>query len=171
MPGGDHSASDSASNSASECNRFDRKAVLPLIERRYQEIVKDIEDLPIEIIADLLSNPVGSDKALAAVKRAKEYATNRGTRFIVTAADLEALLDTFRTVEDHVAAKKGSIHPHMRLRGVTSKAADSKCPEYFTEVKVSQTTGLKELYVALRIGEDPENIIGVLRASKQANPY
>ena len=163
--------SDNSSACASECNRFDRKAVLPMIEQGYKLIAKDIENFPLDIIADLLTYSVGSDKALAAVKRAKDIANSTGTRFIVTAADLEALLDTFKSVEDHAASKKGIIHPHMRLRGVTSKAADSECPEYFTEVKVSQTTGLKELYVAIRVGEDVENIIGVIRASKPSNPF
>ena len=165
-----HTDNPSASE-CSACNRFDRKDVLPFIEQRYKTIVKDIENFPIDIIADLLTNSVGSDKALAAVRKAKDLATLTGTRYIVTAADLEVLLDTFRTVEEHSASKKGLIHPHMRQRGVTSKAADSKCPEYFTERKISQTTGLKELYVAIRVGEEVENIIAVIRASKPSNPF
>lgn len=155
---------------SSDCRQFDRKSAMPLIEQKYQRIAKDIEAFPADIIAELLTNPVGSEKALAAVKRAKEYAVLTNTRFIVAAADQEALLDTFKTPEQHSAANRKQIHDSGWLRASMNKAAQSKCVEYFTEQKVSGTTGLKEIYVAVRIGEDVENIIGVIRGSKAAAP-
>ena len=161
---------DNPSASACECKRFDRKDVMPLIERRYLAIVKDIENFPIDVLADLLTNKVGSETFLKAVQKAKDYANETNTRFVVSAADLEALCDTFKSVDQHNATQKGLIHPHMRLRGPTSKAADSPCPEYFTEVKVSQTTGLKELYVGIRIGLEAENVIATIRGSKVELP-
>jgi len=155
---------------SSDCKRFDRKSAMPLIEQKYQRIAKDIEGFPADIIADLLVNSVGSEKALTAVKKAKEYAVLTGTRFVVAAADQEVLCDTFKTVEQHGASNRKNIHDSGWLRGVMNKAAQSKCVEYFTEQKVSGTTGLKEVYVAVRIGEEVENIIGVIRGSKIAAP-
>lgn len=154
----------------SECKQFDRKSAMPLIEQKYQRIAKDIENFPIDIIADLLSNPVGSEKALTAVKKAKEYAVLTGTRIILAAADQEVVLDTFKAVEQHSAADRKKIHDSGWQRGVMIKAAQSKCVQYFTEQKLSGTTGLKEIYVAVRIGLDVENIIGVIRMSKSAAP-
>jgi hypothetical protein len=155
---------------ASDCKRFDRKAVMPVIERKYAQIAKDIEGFPLDIIADLLSNPVGSEKALAAVRKAIDYSKSVNTRFLLSAADLEIVLDTFRPDTFHVAANRGLIHPHGRLRGVMSKAADSPCAEYFSEQKLSGTTALKEVYLAVRVGESLENIISVIRGSKTSAP-
>lgn len=155
---------------SSDCKRFDRKSGMPLIEQKYQRIAKDIENFPADVIADLLTNSVGSEKALSAVKRGKEYAVLTGTRFIVAAADQEVLMDTFKALEQHSASNRKNIHDSGWQRGPMIKAAQSKCVEYFTEQKVSGTTGLKEIYVAIRIGEDVENIIGVIRGSKAAAP-
>jgi len=159
------------SPSACECPLFDRKSAMPSIERRIADIARDIEGFSVDIIADLLSNAVGSDKALAAVKRAKDYSTLTGTRFILGGADQDIVLDTFKAVDQHSAANKGSIHPNGWQRAVMSRAANSKCPEYFSEVKQSNTTGLKELYVARRIGQYNDNIVSVIRGSKAANPF
>lgn len=166
----DAKCADASSNYVSECKHFDRKSAMPLIEQKYQRIAKDIEGFPVDIIADLLSNSVGSEKSLTAVKKAKDYAALTGTRFIVAAADLEVLLDTFKAVEQHSAGNRKNIHDSGWQRGVMNKAAQSKCVQYFTEQKLSGTTGLKEIYVAVRIGEDVENIIGVIRGSKTAAP-
>jgi hypothetical protein len=155
----------------SACKRFDRKEVLPLIETRYKEIAKNMESFPLDIIADLVSNSVGSEKAQAAVRRAIEYSKLTNTRFIMGVGDQEIVLDTFKPVEFHVAANKGLIHPSGWNRSPMIRAALSECVEYFTESKKSTTTGLRELYVAVRIGESKEDIIGVLRGSKVANPF
>jgi hypothetical protein len=144
---------------------------MPSIERRYAQIAKDIDNFPVEIIAELLTNPVGSEKALIAVRKAIEYSKLTNTRFLLSVGDLDIVLDTFRPDSFHIDANKGKIHPTGWNRAVMSRAANSECPEYFTEVKQSNTTGLKELYLAIRIGESRENIVAVIRGSKIANPF
>ena len=156
---------------ASKCNRFDRKAVMPLQERVYAEIVKDIEAFPLETLGGLINNPVGNDAHLAAVKAAIEYSKTTGTRFVISLADGEAVLDTSKALEGHAAAFKKLIHDNMFLRAVTWKANDSECPEYFTEKKRSNTTGRKELYVAIRINEDVEHTIAHIRGSRVNNVF
>ena len=169
MPGDDKSPS--ACACASECPRFDRKAIPSYLERRYAEIARDIEGFPVDLIAELITNPVGSEKHLAAVGKAIEYATVKKSRFLLSVGDLDIVLDTFRPASFHIEANKGKIHPTGWNRAVMSRAANSECPEFFTEVKQSNTTGLKEIYVAIRVGESRENIVAVIRASKTANPF
>jgi hypothetical protein len=157
--------------SATECKRFDRKAVMPLKERIFAEIVKDIEAFPLDTLGDLITNSVGSDAHLTAVKDAIDYSKKTGSRYVLSLADGEAVLDTSKPVESHAAAFRKLIHDNMFLRAVTWKANDSECPEYFTEQKKSNTTGKKELYVAIRVGEENEQVIAHIRGSRQSSIF
>ena len=115
----------------------------------------------------LINNHVGSNGHLAAVKAAIEYSKKTSTRFIISLEDGEAVCDTFKPVESHAAHFRKLIHDNMFLRTLTRKANDSKCVEYFTELKVSGTTGLKEFYVAKRLNNDPDHTHGHIRGSKE----
>lgn len=152
------------------CKRAER-VHLPFIEQVYEEIIKDIKNFPLIIVGELLGNPVGSERALAAVKLAIDYAKQTGTRFVLSAADGEALLDTAKSIEQHEAKYRKAIHDNMFLRAIIWKANDSDCPEFFTEQKYSYSTNRKELYAAVRIGLDVENTIGHLRGSRASTPF
>lgn len=153
-----------------DCKRAER-VHLPFIEQVYEEIIKDIKNFPLSIVGDLLNNAVGSERALAAVKLAIEYSKLTGTRYVISAADGEALCDTAKSVEQHEAKYRKAIHDNMFLRAIIWKANDSDCPEFFTEQKFSSTTGRKELYAAVRIGLDVENVIGHIRGSRASQPF
>jgi hypothetical protein len=151
---------------ASACKSFDRKDVMPFLEKRYEKISREIEEFPLEIIAELIKNDVGSEKALAAVKAAKDHADKRSTRFVFAHQDGEVVLDTFRPVEFHAAPFRKQIHDNLFLRKVGWDALESPCPEFFTERKKSRTTGKHELYSAIRLGRDCEHARGIIRASQ-----
>lgn len=156
--------------SHSACPRANRLR-LPMIEQVYDQIIQDVNNFPLSIVGELLGNPVGSERALTAVKAAIEYSKKTETRFVVSAADGEALLDTYKSVEQHESKYRKQIHDNMFLRAIIWKANDSACPEFFTEQKYSYSTNRKELYAAVRIGLDAENTIGHVRGSKASTPF
>jgi len=157
---------ETSSVSASACKSFERKNVMPFLEKRYEQISREIVEFPLDIMAELINNDVGSEKALAAVKAAKDHADKRSTRFVFALQDGEVVLDTFKPVDSHGATFRKQIHDNIFLRKVGWDALESPCPEFFTERKKSGTTGKYELYSAIRAGRDPEHAIGIIRASQ-----
>jgi len=152
------------------CKRAEREH-LPFIEQVYENIINDVKNFPLPIVGELLNNPVGSERALAAVKQAIDYSKQTGTRFVISGADGESLVDTSKPVEQHEAKYRKLIHDNLFLRTVTRKASDSDCPEFFTEQKFSYSTNRKGLYAGVRIGQDVENIIGLIRGSRTSTPF
>jgi hypothetical protein len=137
-----------------------------LLESFETTLIGSANKLPLQILANIISEPFASNKFVEAVVQLKQISDNENIRVLIHSGDGIVSVDTFKTIQFLSDINNvGKVHENAYTRTSIRRAAESDDTMWFFETRRSNTTGKNTLYIARRFGNSPSNTQGGIRVS------